>query len=385
MAAGGPRRLPAVPPASTSARTPLSAQPRPSAGEPTARPFSSERPYPLRPEFDPRRARLRRWARWTHFPLRLGRSPATTPPECIRRCWRRWRRPTKVTRWPTGTTAGRARRGGLPGAVRHGRGDAGVGRQWRQRDGAGLDARPGGGRGLHRVAHINVDETGAPERFVGAKLIDLPNADGKLRPEQVEARHPCAGRRAPRAAGRRLDHSVDRDRHAVHRRGGRALADMAHRYGMSVHLDGARIANAAAALAVGRPVVHGRRRRRRDVLRRHQERDDVRRGRRLPRPDLGPARQVRPQAGRPVPVEDALRRRPVRGSPRRRPVAAQRRPRQRHGDAPLRPRPRQRRRRPRRPARGQQPVPPPPPAAIEPLQAWCAFYDWDPPSTRCAG
>ncbi|MEK7295524.1 MAG: beta-eliminating lyase-related protein, partial [Actinomycetota bacterium] len=33
-------------------------------------------------------------------------------------------------------------------------------------------------------AHIAVDETGAPERILGAKLIDLPSPDGKLRPDQ---------------------------------------------------------------------------------------------------------------------------------------------------------------------------------------------------------
>src|ERR671928_1402407 len=36
------------------------------------------------------------------------------------------------------------------------------------------------------TAHINVDECGAPERFAGCKLIDLPAPDGKLRPEQIE-------------------------------------------------------------------------------------------------------------------------------------------------------------------------------------------------------
>src|SRR5919112_1674143 len=36
------------------------------------------------------------------------------------------------------------------------------------------------------TAHVNVDECGAPERFTGCKLIDLPTRDGKLRPEQIE-------------------------------------------------------------------------------------------------------------------------------------------------------------------------------------------------------
>ena len=35
------------------------------------------------------------------------------------------------------------------------------------------------------TAHINVDECGAPERFSGSKLIDVPVADGKLTPELI--------------------------------------------------------------------------------------------------------------------------------------------------------------------------------------------------------
>ena len=59
-------------------------------------------------------------------------------------------------------------------------------------------------------AHIAVDETGAPERILGAKLLTLPAPDGKLRPEQLEplrhligAEHhatvsPCAFQGEPR-------------------------------------------------------------------------------------------------------------------------------------------------------------------------------------------
>src|SRR5512143_3448390 len=38
-----------------------------------------------------------------------------------------------------------------------------------------------------QTAHINVDECGAPERFAGCKLVDLPTPDGKLTPQVVEA------------------------------------------------------------------------------------------------------------------------------------------------------------------------------------------------------
>ena len=97
-------------------------------------------------------------------------------------------------------------------------------------------------------SHINVDETGAPERILGAKLIDVPTEDGKLRPEQVEA----------------LAHAIGVEHHAqpgvvsitqstelgtlysADEIG--ALADVAHGHGMTLHMDGARIANAAVAL-----------------------------------------------------------------------------------------------------------------------------------------
>jgi len=37
------------------------------------------------------------------------------------------------------------------------------------------------------TAHINVDECGAPERFLGSKLIDIKTEDGKLRPEDISS------------------------------------------------------------------------------------------------------------------------------------------------------------------------------------------------------
>src|SRR6476661_6748514 len=36
------------------------------------------------------------------------------------------------------------------------------------------------------TAHINVDECGAPEAFTGCKLLTIPTADGKLRPELIK-------------------------------------------------------------------------------------------------------------------------------------------------------------------------------------------------------
>lgn len=97
-------------------------------------------------------------------------------------------------------------------------------------------------------AHITADEGGAPERFIGAKLIDLPTPDGKLRPAQLEPLLAAVGdlhRVQPRVVA--ITQSTERG--TVYAAAEiRALSDWAHRHGMLVHMDGARIANATAAL-----------------------------------------------------------------------------------------------------------------------------------------
>ena len=98
------------------------------------------------------------------------------------------------------------------------------------------------------VAHIHVDETGAPERILGAKLIDVDVADAKLRPEHIEAQTHALG----------IEHHAQPGVVSITQSSElgtlysvediAALVDTAHRHGMTVHLDGARIANATAAL-----------------------------------------------------------------------------------------------------------------------------------------
>jgi threonine aldolase len=97
-------------------------------------------------------------------------------------------------------------------------------------------------------AHIAYDEAGASERILGAKLIDLPAPDGKLRPEQIdEVSHLLGSPHHAQPAVVSITQSTElgtvytADEVA-------AICDTAHRMGMSVHIDGARIANAAAAL-----------------------------------------------------------------------------------------------------------------------------------------
>jgi threonine aldolase len=101
------------------------------------------------------------------------------------------------------------------------------------------------------TAHLNVDECGAPEAMAGLKLLTVPGVDGKLTPELVESRIARVG-----------------DEHAVQPHvvsisqctelgtlytvaEVQELADLAHEHHLVLHVDGARLSNAAAALGVG--------------------------------------------------------------------------------------------------------------------------------------
>jgi len=107
--------------------------------------------------------------------------------------------------------------------------------------------RPAGAVVCSDVAHINVDETGAPERILGSKLMDLPTTNGRLVPDQVrELAHtigvvhhvqPCVLSLTQSTEWGTLYSPAEVA----------ALCDTAHELGMTVHLDGARIANATVA------------------------------------------------------------------------------------------------------------------------------------------
>ncbi len=97
-------------------------------------------------------------------------------------------------------------------------------------------------------AHIAVDEAGAPERIVGAKLLTLPSADAKLLPQQIaELAHLLGDQHHVQPAVVSITQGTELG--TVYTAAEvTALAETAHRMGMRVHLDGARIANATAAL-----------------------------------------------------------------------------------------------------------------------------------------
>ena len=102
----------------------------------------------------------------------------------------------------------------------------------------------------HPQAHINTDECGAPEMYTGAKLIEVNGPHGKINPAELQTKLEGA------------------DIHGIHRvkpsvvsitnltESGtvckpeelKAMAELARYYGLRIFMDGARFANAAAAL-----------------------------------------------------------------------------------------------------------------------------------------
>jgi threonine aldolase len=100
------------------------------------------------------------------------------------------------------------------------------------------------------TAHINVDECGAPEKFTGCKLLSLSTPDGKLKTSQM----------GPLLHGVGFEHHVQPKVISISQatemgtvytpRELKSLSSFAHDNGMLLHMDGARIANAAASLGV---------------------------------------------------------------------------------------------------------------------------------------
>ncbi len=100
------------------------------------------------------------------------------------------------------------------------------------------------------IAHMNVDEAGAPEAIAGVKLLPVVASHGKLTAELVERaivrvgdEHAVQPRVVSISQSTELGtvYSVEETR---------ALAELAHDRGLLLHVDGARLSNAAAALGV---------------------------------------------------------------------------------------------------------------------------------------
>lgn len=98
------------------------------------------------------------------------------------------------------------------------------------------------------TAHINTDEGGAPEKMAGLKLWTIQTEDGKLTPESIETQ--CFDfdfvHRAQQAVVSITQTTEMGTLYSIAEI--RAIAETAHKHGLYLHMDGARLSNAAAAL-----------------------------------------------------------------------------------------------------------------------------------------
>ena len=99
-------------------------------------------------------------------------------------------------------------------------------------------------------AHINLDECGAPERIAGVKLLTARAPDGKLTPDLLDRAIVGVGDEHTVQA-RLLSLTQSTELGTCYSPAElRALSDDAHARGLLVHVDGARLGNAAASLGV---------------------------------------------------------------------------------------------------------------------------------------
>ncbi|MFV0286004.1 MAG: threonine aldolase family protein [Demequina sp.] len=100
-------------------------------------------------------------------------------------------------------------------------------------------------------AHIHNDENGAPERVGGLKILELPAPDGRI---DVASLDRYAGDLGDEHRAQPLVLSLTQATEVgtvYSPEDLRVVVERAHQLGMRVHVDGARLANAAAALGVG--------------------------------------------------------------------------------------------------------------------------------------
>lgn len=100
------------------------------------------------------------------------------------------------------------------------------------------------------TAHIHTDEAGAPERMTGLKLLPVTTSDGRLTPELIATEAWGWGdEHRPQPLAVSITQSSELGT-LYSPEEVRAIADQAHANGMAVHMDGARLFNAAAALGI---------------------------------------------------------------------------------------------------------------------------------------
>ena len=96
--------------------------------------------------------------------------------------------------------------------------------------------------------HVDYDECGAPEKFTGCKVISIPTTNGKLRVEQIKPYLHLIGNEH-HVQPRVIAISQATEMGTIYtKKELKTLSAFAHDNGMLLHVDGARIANAAVSL-----------------------------------------------------------------------------------------------------------------------------------------
>jgi threonine aldolase len=98
------------------------------------------------------------------------------------------------------------------------------------------------------TAHINTDECGAPEKFTQCKLLSVNTPDGKLMPDEIK-KHLHDFGFEHHVQPRVISISQPTEMGTVYTVDEiKALSDLAHKNNLFLHMDGARLANAAVSL-----------------------------------------------------------------------------------------------------------------------------------------
>jgi threonine aldolase len=98
------------------------------------------------------------------------------------------------------------------------------------------------------TSHVHTSECGAAEKHIGCKLLPIPTADGKITPEEI-ARHLHDLGNEHHVQPSAVSISQATEYGTVYSRDEvRVIAEFAHAHDLGLHMDGARLANAAAYL-----------------------------------------------------------------------------------------------------------------------------------------
>ncbi len=98
------------------------------------------------------------------------------------------------------------------------------------------------------LAHINVDESTAPEKFMGCKLITIPTRDGKIYPSQIEEKiQRVDDQHHPQAKVISISQSTEYGT-VYSCQEIKEISEVAKKHNLLLHMDGSRISNAAVSL-----------------------------------------------------------------------------------------------------------------------------------------